>query len=98
MARFCADASKSLLQNWIDVAAQLAAWRFQGRKPVGNMMNLQKVEVLLGGAINRQAAAKWRLRQFHRIKPGRQRSWGRRMEIWLHHPAAQLAIGNDVGA
>ena len=87
MARFCAHASKSLLQNWIDVAAQLAAWRFQGRKPVGNMMNLQKVDVLRGGAINGQAAAKRRLRQFKRIKPGRQRCWGRRMEICLHHPA-----------
>ena len=50
-------------------------------------MNLQKVEVLRGGAINGQAAAKRRLRQFKRIKPGRQRCWGRRMEICLHHPA-----------
>ena len=87
MARFCAHASKSLLQNWIDVAAQLAAWRFQGRKPVGNMMNLQKVEVLRGGAINGQAAAKRRLRQFKRIKAGRQRCRVRRLKIGLIDPA-----------
>jgi hypothetical protein len=53
MARFCAHAGKSLLQNWIDITAQLAAGRFQGRKPVGNMVNLKKIEVLRGGAINR---------------------------------------------
>jgi len=98
MAGFCAHASKSLLQNWIDVAAQLAAWRFQGRKPVGNMMNLKKVEVLRGGAINRQAAAKRRLRQFHRIKAGGHRCRVRRVKIGLNHPAPQLAIRDDIGA
>lgn len=98
MARICQNSVKSLLQNWIEVTGQLAAWRFQGRKPVGNMMNLKKVEVLRGGAINRQAAAKWRLRQFKRIKPRHQRGRVRRVKIRLIHPAAQLAIRNNVGA
>ena len=98
MALVCPDASKSLLQNWNDKTAQLAAWRFQGRKPVGNMMNLKKVEVLRGGAVNRQVTAKWRLRQFERIEPRRHRGRVGRVKIGLIHPAAQLAIRNDIGA
>lgn len=98
MAGFCAHASKSLLQNRIDKTAQLAAWCFQRRKPVGNMMNLKKVKVLRGGAINRQVTAKWRLRQFERIEPRRHRGRVGRVKIGLHHPAAQLAIRDDIGA
>ena len=61
MARVCPDSGKSLLQNGIDKAAELAAWRFQGRQPIGDVMYLQKIKILAGRTVDRQAATKRRL-------------------------------------
>jgi len=82
----------------VDEVPQLAGRRFQRCQPIGNMVYLQKIEIMSGGPIYRQGAAKGRLGQFKRIKPSRHRCRVRRLEIRLPDPAAQLAIRDDIGA